>query len=557
MAGGSVVIGVTPPYPADMDRVVAATVGVTSAGLGVAAGQLVAALTAPASAPILAVGASVVDLTPQGAREFAIRTFGASDKLVLTIGILVVAAALAAVAGLVGARSRPGGLAFVAVLGVVLVLAAASRPAAGSLAMLPGLVAALVGGIVLMAQLHWVDLRPSPPSAEPAPAVRSRDRRLPAVRVAPDAAAGVDRPGPAGVRVDRRAFFAGSAGLAAGAGLLAWAGSALAPGTSLAPGGASAPHPVVLPPVASPPPPLPAGLETSVPGVTPLVTPIGDFYRVDTALSVPTPDPATWKLTIGGRVGHPYSLTMADLLAMPLVERDITLTCVSNPVGGPYCGSTRWTGVLVADLLRRAAPDLAADMVLSRSVDGFTASTPLAVLLDGRDAMIAVAMDGKPLTPTHGAPARLVTPGLYGYVGATKWLSELRLTTFAADRAYWTNRGWADHAPVKTAARIDTPTGMVRPGQQPIAGVAWATHRGIGRVEVQVDQGPWQEATLGPDVGLDYWRQWYFPWDAPPGRHTLRARAYDASGQVQTAEVADVLPDGATGYPVVNVEVRS
>ncbi|QGF22458.1 molybdopterin-dependent oxidoreductase [Raineyella fluvialis] len=532
-----------------MDRVVAATVGVTSAGLGVAVGQLVAALTEPAASPILAVGASVVDLTPQVAREFAIRTFGSHDKLALTLGILVVTAVLAAMAGLVGARSRAAGVAVVTVLGVVLVLAAVSRPAAGVVSVLPGLLTTLVGGAALLAQLRWVDRGLSPR------AVRAGGR-LPPIRVAPGSDAGVAGPGPRRGWMDRRAFFAGSAGIAAGAGLLAWAADALVPGQGLSPG-VAAPQPVVLPPVASPPPPLPAGLETSVRGVTPLVTPIGDFYRVDTALSVPTPNPSSWKLTIGGRVAQPYTLTLAELLAMPLVERDITLTCVSNPVGGPYCGSTRWTGVLVADLLRRAAPDPGADMVLSRSVDGFTASTPLAVLLDGRDAMIAVAMDGKPLTATHGAPARLLTPGLYGYVGATKWLSELKVTTFAADSAYWTHRGWADHAPVKTAARIDTPTGTLPAGQVPIAGVAWATHRGIARVEVQVDQGPWQEATLGPDVGLDYWRQWYLPWEATPGRHRLRARAYDMAGQVQTDEVEDVIPDGATGYPVINVEVRT
>jgi hypothetical protein len=264
---------------------------------------------------------------------------------------------------------------------------------------------------------------------------------------------------------------------------------------------------------------------------------------------------ATWTLQVEGMVAAPFQLTWAELLAMPMIEHDLTLTCVSNEIGGPYCGSTRFTGVLVSDLLRRANPDAAADQVLSSSVDGFTASTPLAVLLDGRDAMIAIAMDGQPLTQVHGFPARLVTPGLYGYVGATKWLSKLKVTTFAADEAYWTVRGWSELGPVKTACRIDTPQNRVAVGPAVIGGVAWATHRGVGKVEVQVDSGPWVAAKLGPDVGLDYWRQWYLPWDAASGQHRLSARAYDASGLPQVAEVQDVLPDGATGYHVVEITV--
>lgn len=532
-----------------MDRL-AALVGVTSAGLGVAAGHLVAALTFPAASPLVALGGAVIDLTPTALREFAIRTFGATDKVVLTSVIVLVAAVLAGAAGAWGRRSLRSALLLVGGLGVVLIAAALTRPGAQVAYALPGAVAGLVGGAALVVQLRWA---------------YGPRRAIPAVRVAPEP--GEATPGHGGttldltpvearpLAIDRRTLFVESAGVVAAAGLIGWVGSRVAgpggAGTALAPVSA-----VTLPPVASPPPAVPAGLEASVPGVSPLVTPIGDFYRVDTALSVPRPDPTTWRLSIGGRVAHSYTLTMADLLAMPMVERDITLTCVSNPVGGPYVGSTRWTGVLVADLIRRADPEPGADMVLSRSVDGFTASTPLAVLLDGRDAMIALGMDGRPLTATHGAPARLLTPGLYGYVGATKWLTELTVTTFAADTAYWTARGWAAQAPVKTAARIDTPSGTVAAGPVPIAGVAWATHRGVGRVEVQVDDGPWQPATLGPDVGLDYWRQWYLPWQATPGQHTLKARAYDDSGQVQTAEVADVLPDGATGYPVATVTVR-
>ena len=256
-----------------------------------------------------------------------------------------------------------------------------------------------------------------------------------------------------------------------------------------------------------------------------------------------------------GLVEAPFSIGWDELVAMPLIERDITLTCVSNEIGGPYCGSTRWTGVRVADLLRRARPSAQADQVLSTSSDGFSASTPLAVLLDGRDAMIAVAMDGQPLPREHGFPARLLTPGLYGYVGATKWLTRLKVTTFAADQAYWTTRGWAEQAPVKTATRIDTPHGGILAGPTVIAGVAWATHRGISRVQVQVDGGAWQDAKLGPDVGLDYWRQWYPPWQPPSGTPRTPAGAGDGAGTVQPGPGRPVLPDGPTGYHIIDVQV--
>lgn len=305
---------------------------------------------------------------PEPVREFAIRSLGAAGKPLLLAGIVGIGAVLAGLAGRLGSRSRGSGLVVVGVLGAVLVASALLRPQADAVWAVPGLVATLAGGAVLLLQLRWIE----------AP------RKGPQVRVVPG------RDGPTG-ELDRRTFFASTAGVSAGTGLLGLLGNALGAGAApLGPGR----QPVVLPPVASPPPVLPAGLEATVPGLTPLVTPVADFFRVDTALSAPRPDPVAWRLVIDGLVRRPYELDLADLLAMPLVERDITLTCVSNPVGGPYCGSTRWTGVLVADLLRRAVPEPAADMVLSRSVDGFTASTPLAVLLDGRDAMIALGMGG-------------------------------------------------------------------------------------------------------------------------------------------------------------------
>ena len=484
-----------------------------AAGLGTAAGQLFGALLAPASAPVQAVGAAVIDLAPPALKEWAVSTVGTADKPLLIATVLVAVCALGALAGVWGLR-RPlaGDLVFVC-LGVLGMLAAASRPGAGPGFVLPSLVAAVCAALLLRWQLRWV---------------RS------------------DAEATSGTGFDRRLLLTGGLGLL---GALATAGL---PGTGRTP---TPTTPITIPRPRSPAAPLPPGLDGTVAGISPLRTPVKDFYRIDTALFVPQVDAGAWQLEVTGLVANPFTLTWDELLAMPLIERDVTLTCVSNEIGGPYCGSTRWTGVRVADLLTRAQPAAEADQVFSVSTDGFTASTPLSVLRDGRDAMIAVAMDGQPLPPEHGFPARLLTPGLYGYVGATKWLKQLKVTTFADDRAYWTVRGWGERGPVKTATRIDVPRGSIPVGETVVAGVAWATHRGISRVQVQVDDGPWQDVRLGPDAGIDYWRQWYLPWAATSGRHRLSARAYDGSGQLQTAAVQSVLPDGPTGYHVIDVQV--
>ena len=247
---------------------------------------------------------------------------------------------------------------------------------------------------------------------------------------------------------------------------------------------------------------------------------------------------------------RPYSLTFAELLAMPLVERDITLTCVSNEVGGPYVGGARWLGVRTKDLLERAGVKPGVEQIFSHSTEGMTISTPVQALTDDREALVAIAMNGEPLPAMHGFPARLVTPGLYGFVGATKWLTRMQATTYGAQSAYWTDRGWATDAPILTQSRIDTPRGLNRldAGRVVIGGVAWAQQRGIQKVEVRVDDGAWQEAKLGPDGGIDYWRQWYLPWDALPGRHQLTVRATDLEGQTQPEQDATPFPKGATGW---------
>ncbi|MER7397647.1 sulfite oxidase, partial [Streptomyces sp. NPDC000151] len=320
---------------------------------------------------------------------------------------------------------------------------------------------------------------------------------------------------------------------------------------------------VVLPPPASPAAPIPRGAGLRIAGLGPFVTPSKDFYRIDTALLVPKVDATTWRLRIHGKgVTAPLTLTFDDLLHRDLIERDITLACVSNEVGGSLVGNARWIGVRLAELLRecgvrppsRGGP---ADQLVARSVDGMTIGSPVEDVMDGRDAMLALGMNGRPLPFEHGFPVRMVVPGLYGYVSACKWIEDIELTTFDAYDAYWVERAWAPKAPVKTQSRIDTPQPAARPraGTVMIAGVAWAQHRGIDRVEVRVDDGPWQRAELASEDTRDTWRQWSLPWRAAPGTHTLTVRATDRTGKTQPAHRTPPAPDGATGHHSVVVSV--
>jgi DMSO/TMAO reductase YedYZ molybdopterin-dependent catalytic subunit len=313
---------------------------------------------------------------------------------------------------------------------------------------------------------------------------------------------------------------------------------------------------VRLPPAADPAPPLPAGAELDLPGLTPHVTQNGDFYKIDISLRSPHLAVSAWRLPITGLVDEPRELRFEDLLAMPLVERRVTLACVSNPVGGEYVGNATWLGVPVRHVLEQVGVSPDADAVKSSGADGITIGTPLAALTDGRDAMLAVGMNGEPLPIDHGFPVRMVVPGLFGYVSATKWLTGFEVTRFVDFDAYWTPRGWSELGPVKTGTRIDLPDGEVEAGAQSIAGVAWHQHLGIVRVEVQVDGGAWQEAELATEDSVDTWRQWRLEWDAEPGEHLIVARATDGAGQVQTAVRGEPAPDGATGWPSVTVDVR-
>jgi hypothetical protein len=279
------------------------------------------------------------------------------------------------------------------------------------------------------------------------------------------------------------------------------------------------------------------------------VTPNSEFYRIDTALVVPQVSKDSWTLRIGGMVDNPFELTFDDLLARPHVERHVTLSCVSNPIGGDLIGNALWQGVLLKDVLDEAGVQPGATQVVSRSIDGWTAGTPTEIVMDGRDALLAVAMNGEPLPARHGYPVRMVVPGLYGYVSATKWVTEIELTRWEDYDAYWVPRGWSKRGPIKTMSRIDTDRRGATPGDVTVGGVAWAIHRGISKVEVRSDGGAWVEADLGGVPSSDTWAQWMARLDLEPGRHMVESRAFDGDGVPQTEETAPVAPDGAQGYP--------
>jgi DMSO/TMAO reductase YedYZ molybdopterin-dependent catalytic subunit len=355
------------------------------------------------------------------------------------------------------------------------------------------------------------------------------------------------------VQAARRSFLTAAlvtAGVAATAGLT---GRLLAERSSVA----GARNALRIPKPSATMPGLPPGVNLDIPGLASFITSNNDFYRVDTALVLPQVDPSSWQLRIHGMVSREITITFDQLLRRPLVEDYVTLCCVSNPVGGPYIGNALWLGTSLASLLREAGIKAGADQLLCTSVDGFTSGTPVQTVMDGRDALLAVAMNGQPLPVAHGFPVRMVVPGLYGYVSATKWVTDINVTTFAGNYAFWAQRGWSQQAPIKTESRIDVPNGasQIRPGRTAVAGVAWAQHKGIEAVEVRVDQGPWNQARLATVPGIDTWRQWVWEWDAPSGNHVIVARATDKTGYTQTAVPEQPEPNGATGYPSVAVAV--
>ncbi|MCX3063058.1 sulfite oxidase [Streptomyces sp. GXMU-J5] len=520
--------------------------GLLSGFAALAVAELVAAAVRPQSSPVIAVGAASIDATPAAVKDWAIRHFGTDDKLVLQLGILAALTVLAVALGVLAVRFRRIGAAGVLLFGAVGAAAAVGRPdSTGFADTLPSVVGAVAGAVLLYVLVgRLTTVRPSPVST-------------------PGSATGQAGQGrPVSTGWDRRGFVLTAASAAAASAVVGAVGRSL--DASRGRGAIASRDKLVLPSPTSPARPIPKRARLRVPGISPFVTPDSDFYRVDTALVVPKVDATTWRLRIHGKgVRRPATYSFDDLLRRELIERDITLTCVSNEVGGPYVGNARWIGVRLADLLAEcgvAPPSRGgpADQLVSRSVDGMTIGTPVEDVMDGRDAMLAFGMNGRPLPFEHGFPVRMVVPGLYGFVSACKWIDDIELTTFDSYDPYWVKRGWARRAPVKTESRIDTPKPFARPksGTVMVAGVAWAQHRGVDKVEVRIDDGPWQEADLAAEDTRDTWRQWSLPWRATKGGHTLTVRATDRTGAVQTDKRTRTIPDGASGQHSVVVTVE-
>lgn len=555
--------------PALPGRVAAITSGLLAGVAALATGELASGLVADWQSPVVSVAEAVIDAVPRSVKEFAIETFGENDKIALVVGILVFSTIFAMLLGLLG-RRRPGvpvvGFAAFACVGV---WASQRFPGSSLSSIIPSVLAGVAGAgtFLLLRRLAAPAGGAQPVNAQlndllndnllndndqPSGNEQLLDDGLSAGPAAMAAAT------PTMTMINgassRRRFLVVSGAVAAAAAIAATAGRAL---RSRFDASASR-NAVVLPEAADPLPIAPSTIAVDSPDVSPFYTPNGEFYRVDTALVVPQVPADDWVLTVTGMVDTPLRLSYADLLARNLVEEDITLTCVSNTVGGKLVGTARWLGLPLRELLDEAGVQAGADQIVGRSVDGYTGGFPVDAAYD-RPALIAVAMNGEPLPIDHGFPARLMVPGLYGYVSATKWLSEIELTRFDDFDQYWVRRGWDREAPIKTMARIDTPRslGKIAAGQFVIGGVAWAQTIGISMVEVAIDDGPFVEADLADDWSEHTWRQWSLAWDATPGRHRLTVRATDANGKLQTDQRAEPFPNGASGWMSIFVDVKS
>ncbi|HKU34480.1 MAG TPA: molybdopterin-dependent oxidoreductase [Paenarthrobacter sp.] len=512
----------------------AALAGVVSAAVALSVAELIGAFFTARATPLFALGSTFIDFTPPWLKDFAVAAFGTNDKAALFAGMGVTIAVLACVLGVTAYRRWALGVLGVLFMGAVIVACVVTRAGVGATDAVPSVLGTSAGIVVL----------------------RSLMVPLWALKASPEAPAGIDPDGDDEARRTSRRRFITAAGItAAAAGVTAAGGRLLSAARSNV---AKAREALRLPSPARAAAPVPAGVQSPVPGVTPWLTPNNAFYRIDTALSVPEINVNDWKLRVHGLVEQEVILTFQDLLDASLIEAHVTLTCVSNPVGGNLAGNARWLGLPLRDVLARAKPTNGADMVLSTSIDGFSASTPLQVLQDGRDAMLAIGMNGEPLPLEHGYPVRMVVPGLYGFVSATKWVVDLEVTRFADKKAYWTNRGWSEHGPIKTMARVEVPRSFAKipAGKVAVGGTAWAQTRGITKVEIQIDDGPWADAALSTEASTLTWRQWSYEWEATPGPHYIKVRATDGTGQVQTGQRADPVPDGASGWQSVMVTVQ-
>ncbi|MBR7828475.1 molybdopterin-dependent oxidoreductase [Actinospica sp. MGRD01-02] len=506
-----------------------ALTGALAAAVALAVGEAVAIFTGPSSAPVYAVGEAAVNLTPASLKEYAVEHFGERDKEMLIIGILAMLTAIALLAGVLALVRYRYGAVLIVLFSAVGVAAAVSEPESTWTWALPS----VIGGVAALAALRLLVRS----FRGPAPA-------QPAAEVEPQAepAAG------------RRTFLVTAGAVAASSAAVGFGANLI---SSRRYDVSAARAAVRIPKPAYPAPALPAGVHPDVAGLSPFFTSNDDFYRVDTDLVLPQVSPDSWTLRIHGMVDRPIELGFADLLKQPLHEHDMTVSCVSDPVGGPYVGNARWIGASLPSLLRSAGVRSGADQLIAQSADGMTIGTPLASVLDGRNALLAVAMNGQALPIAHGFPARMLVPGFYGYASACKWVTDLHVTTFAAEQAYWVQRGYARIGTMKTQSRIDVPRPFahLNAGPVTVAGIAWATDRGIASVQVQVDDQPWQDAHLAAADNPDTWRQWTYDWAATPGTHSLQVRAADDSGAYQPSAQAGPYPSGASGYESLVVVV--
>jgi DMSO/TMAO reductase YedYZ molybdopterin-dependent catalytic subunit len=517
-------------------RVWAGANGLIALAVFLAAAEISAIVFGPVSSPLFSVGSAVIDLAPKGTKSLMVSLFGTGDKVALFVLMGILLVIITALAGLLEWRRAPLGRLIFALGGAASVVAVITRSDASELQAVPsiigGVLAILVLGILTVRLHRW---RAST-AIEEFPASFTPQLRRP--------------------EIERRRFLQ-AAVVAAGLSVVLGSGARLLNAVKV--DAAALRDKIRLPRAAVLEKPVPAGASLKVKGITPYVIGNDDFYRIDTALQIPQVDPSKWTLKITGLVDTEVSIGYDELLAKPLVEHMATLSCVSNDVGGNLIGNALWLGYPIRTLLAEARPKAGADMVLSRSVDGFTAGTPLSILQDeGTQALLAVGMNGAPLPLEHGFPVRMVVPGLYGYVSATKWVVSMEVTKFSEAQAYWTTRGYSAKGPVKIESRIDTPSNgsSVSEGTIPIAGVAWQPHTGVKRVEVRIDGGAWQVATLADSISADTWRQWVYRWPATKGTHKIEVRATNADGVTQPEAYVAPAPNGAEGWDEISVTVR-
>lgn len=507
-----------------------AGLGLLATAVGLAAAELIVGLVRGSSSPVVPIGQEFIDWTPKWLKEWAIEQFGTNDKVVLVAGALIVVLGLGAVVGILMFRGeRASAFALTSAIGIVGVWAVLIRPDPTLGKMLP----TIVGTAVSIAVLWWLG---------PKPEVSEEDGRKVIMGV------------------DRRQFIGGAVTVGSAAAITGGVGRTLQRRFEVREDQLAVTETLQNTDAGSTVSNLsPSEFELGVDGIESFVVPNNNFYRIDTALVVPQVQVDSWKLRIDGMVDNPIELTFDDLLAREQIERHITLSCVSNPVGGDLVGNALWRGVRLKDILEEAGVQDGAEQVVSRSIDGWTCGSPLETIMDGRDAMLAIAMNGEALPAQHGFPVRIVVPGLFGYVSATKWVTDIRLTRWDEFDAYWIPRGWSKEGPVKTMARIDTSRKVKNSdGTVAVGGVAWAVHRGVSQVQVRFDEGDWLDTELGGVPSNDTWVQWvYRTGDLAPGRYTVEARALDGAGIPQPEERAAVAPNGAQGYHRIALTVET